>query len=203
MQLPGHPEGPGEPTRCGAPATSRGAGLGFRLGTTGYCFSGRGWIVVPLGITLPIVATYLSILWLYDLFYLLIAIFLPLGSGWILAGTMCWVLGRAWNHDRTSHGFLGFRVESWGLFYFIPGLLMLLPLLCLGLPIPASLVGEPVGIGKFFALILGLAAIGSFLLQLATMLIGSAFLLVWTPICAVKTLLWLARRLRSAVSRPG
>jgi hypothetical protein len=188
MQLPGHPEGLDRSTHCGAPTT--GDGTRFRLGTTGYCFSGRGWIVAPLGIALPIVATYLSILWLYDLFYLPVAIFLPLGGGWIVAGTTCWILGRVWNRDRISHAFLGFRVESWGLFYFIPGLLMLLPMLCLGF-----LNGlPPVGFGEVFAVILGLAAGGSLLLQLATMLIGSAFLFVWAPIFAVKTIRRLAPR---------
>jgi len=68
-------------------------GRGFLLGTTGYCFSGRGWIVVPLSIALPVGAMFASFVCLYDCFFLPSAVLIPSGSGWILAGATCWILG--------------------------------------------------------------------------------------------------------------
>lgn len=169
---------------CGAPVNDAADGRGFASGTTGYCFSGRGWIVVPLGIALPVVAMSASIVYLYDCFVLPSAILIPLGSGWILAGATCWILGRVWNRDRALHRYLGFRVESWGLFYFVSGVLILLPILLLN---PDTMTTrEPGAFGVVCGVILGLAAIGCILLQLATLLIGSAFLLVWVPVYVVK-----------------
>jgi hypothetical protein len=155
-------------------------GRGFLLGTTGYCFSGRGWIVVPLSIALPVGAVFVSLVYLYDCFFMPSAVLIPLGSGWILAGATCWILGRIWNRDRTLHRFLGSKVETWGLFYFIPGVLMLLPILLVNLDTMTTC--EPGTLRSVCGWIFALAAVGSVLLQLATLLIGLAFLLVWIPV---------------------
>lgn len=182
-----HEGSPGHCPYCGAPVNDAANGCGLAFGTTGYCFSGRGWAVVPLGIALPVLAVFVSLVYLYDRFFLPSAIFIPLGSGWILAGTMCWILGRVWNRDRALHCFLGFRVESWGLFYFIPGILMLSPILLGNLDITTT--REPSTLLLACGWILGQAAVGCVLLQLATVLIGSAFLLVWAPIYVVNKIM--------------
>ncbi len=169
---------------CGARVNGAVGGRGFVLGTTGYCFSGKGWIVAPLGVALPVLAMYLCIVCLYDCFVLPSAFLIPSGSSWIAAGTTCWVLGRMWNHGRASHDFMGFRVESWGPFYFISGMLMLLPILLA--KFDPMTTGEPGPLRLISMWTVGLASIGCFLLQLTTLLFDLACLLVWIPIYIVK-----------------
>jgi hypothetical protein len=131
--------------------------------------------------------------YLHDGFFLPSALLIPLGSSWIAAGAACWILGRVWNRDRASHNFLGLRVESWGLLYFIPGVLMLLPILFVNLDTVVATHERSVS-RVVCAWILGLTAIGCVLLQLATLLIGSAFLLIWVPMYVVNVAISFARR---------
>jgi len=190
--LPGRREDVDHCPHCGALVTDAVDGRGFVLGTTGYCFSGRGWIVVPLGVALPVAATFASVVYLYDCFYLPTAFLIPLGTSWILAGTTCWILGRVWNRDQASHNFLGFRVESWGLFYFIPGALILLPILLVN-PNMLTTGREPSMLGAVCGWTLVLVVVGCVLLQLATLLIGSAFLLIWVPAYVINLAISIAR----------
>ena len=168
---------------CGAPLNGDADGSGFALGTMGYCFSGQGWIVAPLSVALPVAATFASTVYLYDCFYLPSAILIPLGCGWILAGVMCWMLGRIWNHGRASHRFLGYRVDSWGLFEFISGVLILLPILLLDLD--SMTVCAPDILRVVCGWLLGPVAVACVLLQLIIVLIDSTFLFIWTPIYVI------------------
>jgi hypothetical protein len=165
---------------CGTPVDGAIDRRSFMLGTTGYGFSGRGWIVVPLGIALPVLAMYLCIVYLYDCFVLPSAFLIPSGSSWVATGITCWILGRIWNRDQALHRFLGFRVDSWGLFYFVPGVLMLLPLL---LPV---LVRAGFDTPELLGQVAVFAAVACFILQVVLSAVGLALLLVWMPIYVVK-----------------
>ena len=101
--------------------------------------------MAPLGIALPVAAVFACCVYLHDLFDLPTNVVMPLGIGWLLAGTTCWILGRIWNRDQAFDRFLGFRVEYWGLFYFIPGVVMLLPILLINYDTAAKL--EPGALG--------------------------------------------------------
>jgi hypothetical protein len=159
----------------------------------GPSYSGKGWVVVPLGVALPILSMYLFIAYLYyNCFSLPDAMYIPAGSGWVVAGAACWIIGRIGNRDRAFHRFLGFRVECWGLFYFIPGLLILLPTLLPDvLPITTR---EPGALHVVSAVIIGLAAMACVLLQLVTALLGLAFLLVRVPAYVVHLVVSLKTR---------
>src|SRR5688572_28223174 len=39
------------------------------------------------------------------------------GLAWIVAGVLCYVLGKRWNEEQTLHKFCGLALQKWGWIY--------------------------------------------------------------------------------------
>src|SRR4051794_19346297 len=52
------------------------------------------------------------------------AAFAAMSLGLIVAGVLCFVLGRQWNRDNPIHRFGPFRLERWGVVYGVLGLIL-------------------------------------------------------------------------------
>lgn len=72
--------------------------------------------------------------------------FLTFAIGWIVAGVLCFVLGRKWNGKGDLHRFCGAKLQTWGIIYACIGLFLLQPAIQ-GLHLAAS-ARRPAAVGQ-------------------------------------------------------